>query len=425
MQKKSFNYVASGSRLERVKFFDILDESDEILSHGKELNYTLEAAKPLDGDLIRWEIPFLLFRIIFCEKQIDFQPVSGISGGIPLVCFVKHEYFQLHIKPKLCQEICKILLQNFCEKQTFIKNDEGEWYGSYEELIEGKCLFKEDKIIKLLKCRSIDMLNSFLLAKGWLSHELLYHVISYHYRVEYRLSEKNDKEIAILFREKDLPTENSEFSHLDIMIGFTILSCLYRGLNLKQIKDGLIKLKMDPKRDKNMLLRTWVKENEEFPSWLNSFTTLDLENENTIEKAHIYLSRNFSFIEYYLSGIITEMTNFDVSKYLIKNIDKKFDGIVYFCDRTSKIRVILSHEQCIPLSACHIDNKKLFVYLDEVHTRGTDLKLPLTAREIVTLGKNMNKDKLMRAVMRLRDLDFKQSRVWVGCRYGCITPVDD
>ncbi|CAF2260728.1 unnamed protein product [Rotaria magnacalcarata] len=247
--------------------------------------------------------------------QKDFQPVSGISGGIPLVCFVKHEYFQLHIKPKLCQEICKILLQNFCEKQTFIKNDEGEWYGSYEELIEGKCLFKEDKIIKLLKCRSIDMLNSFLLAKGWLSHELLYHVISYHYRVEYRLSEKNDKEIAILFREKDLPTENSEFSHLDIMIGFTILSCLYRGLNLKQIKDGLIKLKMDPKRDKNMLLRTWVKENEEFPSWLNSFTTLDLENENTIEKAHIYLSRNFSFIEYYLSNF----TFPNDTKYFEKN----------------------------------------------------------------------------------------------------------
>ncbi|CAF1307775.1 unnamed protein product, partial [Rotaria sp. Silwood1] len=538
--------------IDKFKFFDILDESDEILSHGKELNYTLGATKSLDGGSIRWEIPFLLFRIIFCEKEFgqflekasqlddcpvvfqrDFRPVSGIGGGSPLVRFVKHEYFQRNIKPKLCQEICKIILQNFCEKQTSIMNDEGECYGSYEEFIEGKCLFKEDKIIKLLKRKSVDMLNSFLLAKGWLSHELLYHVISYRYRVEYGLSEKSEKEIAIPFRGKDLPSENSEFSHPDIMIGFTILSYLYRGLDLKQVKDGLIKLKSDQKRDKNMLLQTcvkeneeWInehikKENEEFPLWLKSFKTLDLENENSIKKAHLYLSRNFSFIEYYLSNfafpndtkyfekkitgnahtlagegknngfsgtddrndtmpesivskrlysqlgtngkmlhilsrkinqkyetkvdvsntvkfldevcryaqndkdcyilidsgaIITEMTNMDVSKYLIKNIDKRFDGIVYFSDNNSKIMVILRREECVPLSACHIDNKKLFVYLDEAHTRGTDLKLPLTARGVVTLGKNMNKDKLMQAVMRIRDLDFKQSIVIWGLK---------
>jgi hypothetical protein len=68
----------------------------------------------------------------------------------------------------------------------------------------------------------------------------------------------------------------------------------------------------------------------------------------------------------------------------------------------------------LPLSTCHIDNKKLFLYLDEAHTRGSDLKLPLNAHGIVTLGKGMNKDKLMQAVMRLRDLDFKQSIVLWG-----------
>ncbi|CAF4708540.1 unnamed protein product [Rotaria sp. Silwood2] len=160
------------------------------------------------------------------------------------------------------------------------------------------------------------MLNSFLLAKAWLSHELLYHVMSYRYRVEYGLSEKKEKEIAIPFRGKDLPSENSEFSHPDIMIGFTILSYLYRGLDVKQVKDGLIKLKSDPKQDRDSLLKQIVKENEQwiyeqikkenepFPEWLKSFTTLDLESENRIKKAHLYLSRNFTFIQYYLSNFL-------------------------------------------------------------------------------------------------------------------------
>lgn len=79
--------------------------------------------------------------------------------------------------------------------------------------------------------------------------------MSCRYRVEYGLSEKRKKAIAIPFKGKDLPSENSEFSDPDIMIGFTIISYLYRGLDLKQVKDGLIKLKSDSKQDRDSLLR--------------------------------------------------------------------------------------------------------------------------------------------------------------------------
>ena len=305
--------------IDEFKFFDVLDESDEILRHGKELNYTLGSAKPLDDGQIRWEIPFLIFRIIFSEKQIgdtiknasqrddcpvvfqeDFRPASGIGGGIPLVHFVKQEYFVQNIRPDLCRKLCAILLSRFHQKITKIISDEGDNYGTYEDFIRGECLFKEDMIIKLVKAKSQDMLNSLLLAKAWLSH----------------LSEKREKEIAIPFRGKDLPAENSEFSHPDIMIGFTILSYLYRGLDLKQVKDGLIKLKSDPKQDRDSLLQQWIQENKnwineqiqgkekEFPQWLKSFKTLDLEDENRIKKVHLYLSRNVSFIQYYLSNFM-------------------------------------------------------------------------------------------------------------------------
>ncbi|KAL5320169.1 hypothetical protein ACEPPN_010970 [Leptodophora sp. 'Broadleaf-Isolate-01'] len=52
------------------------------------------------------------------------------------------------------------------------------------------------------------------------------------------------------------------------------------------------------------------------------------------------------------------------------------------------------------------------VYLDESHTRGTDLKLPDDYRAIVTLGPGLTKDRLVQACMRMRKLGKGQSVVF-------------
>ncbi|KAK0127299.1 hypothetical protein ONS96_006849 [Cadophora gregata f. sp. sojae] len=52
------------------------------------------------------------------------------------------------------------------------------------------------------------------------------------------------------------------------------------------------------------------------------------------------------------------------------------------------------------------------VYLDEAHTRGTDLKMPSNYRAIVTLGPDLTKDRLTQACMRLRKLGKGQSVVF-------------
>ncbi|KAL6790980.1 hypothetical protein J3E68DRAFT_411742, partial [Trichoderma sp. SZMC 28012] len=52
------------------------------------------------------------------------------------------------------------------------------------------------------------------------------------------------------------------------------------------------------------------------------------------------------------------------------------------------------------------------VYLDEAHTRGTDLKLPMDYRAAVTLGPGLTKDRLVQACMRMRKLGQGQSVVF-------------
>ncbi|KAI5862288.1 hypothetical protein GGS23DRAFT_610982 [Durotheca rogersii] len=55
---------------------------------------------------------------------------------------------------------------------------------------------------------------------------------------------------------------------------------------------------------------------------------------------------------------------------------------------------------------------RCLVFLDEAHTRGTDLKLPSDYRAAVTLGAGLTKHRLVQACMRMRKLEHGQSVVF-------------
>ena len=54
------------------------------------------------------------------------------------------------------------------------------------------------------------------------------------------------------------------------------------------------------------------------------------------------------------------------------------------------------------------------MYMDDRHSRGSDLKFMRTAKAAVTIGKGMTKDKLLQAVMRMRQLGEGQTVVFWG-----------
>ena len=57
-------------------------------------------------------------------------------------------------------------------------------------------------------------------------------------------------------------------------------------------------------------------------------------------------------------------------------------------DRNGRVEPLQTSPFVKQLEAC-------YVFLDEAHTRGTDLKLPLSYRAEVTLGPSITKDKLV------------------------------
>ena len=89
---------------------------------------------------------------------------------------------------------------------------------------------------------------------------------------------------------------------------------------------------------------------------------------------------------------ILELDNHDLVKTWL-TIDYEAEAAIFF-DKEDKARVLYKDGRSQPLVGSHfMDNLgACLVYLDEAHTRGTDLKMPGTARAALTLGPGQTKD---------------------------------
>lgn len=524
------------NQISRMGFSDILDESDEILRYGKELNYTLGHRLPLPGGYWRWRVPELLIQLILthplikgdliqAQKTGKTKVLMNEAGEVKEIQLLSQPYFEAALKPLVLEFFLQsdeilVLLSNY----AIFKQHPFEHIQAF---LAGKLTpAEEENFVAKITAQVTDALpalDALLAAKGWLSHRILYHVFSYRHRVEYGLwgstNGSSTKKLAIPFKAKDTPALRSEFAHPDIMIGFTVLSYVYQGLNKDQVTLCLSKLKREFNNADEILGQWLGTRGGATQITIASFEALDLEddaqmdalfeqlryqsatiffylnhfvfpdetkqhvekisgNANTLavseelrgfsgtddskvmmplsvrsvshepttngKMLHIlsrrvnqnYESKQFSHPRDLLDAVclhvatqpnpslyscalidsgalVTGFSNSAAAHYLSENLPAHFLGVTFF-DEDGEIKVKLRQHETQLLVNCHLPKTALFTYLDDAHTRGTDLKLPLNAQAIVTVGREMNKDKYMQAVMRLRQLNDKQSIITWG-----------
>ncbi|KAK7053180.1 hypothetical protein VNI00_003799 [Paramarasmius palmivorus] len=114
---------------------------------------------------------------------------------------------------------------------------------------------------------------------------------------------------------------------------------------------------------------------------------------------------------------ILEMTNLEVAQYWLSRLSER-DGVkaaIFFNDR-DQLEVLTRDgmTELLMLSPYHQQINKCLVYLDDAHTRGTDLKLPIDWRACVTLGPKVTKDRLVQGCMRMRKLGQGQSVMFMA-----------
>ncbi|KAI1804470.1 hypothetical protein F4811DRAFT_552846 [Daldinia bambusicola] len=112
---------------------------------------------------------------------------------------------------------------------------------------------------------------------------------------------------------------------------------------------------------------------------------------------------------------ILELDNFEVARRWLQKTsgDAQIEAAI-FVDAHDEICVLDRKGHFEPLHASSFASRLdvCVVFLDEAHTRGTDLKLAKDYRAAVTLGANLTKDRLVQACMRMRMLGEGQSVVF-------------
>ncbi|KAF7971941.1 hypothetical protein HWV62_19393 [Athelia sp. TMB] len=105
-----------------------------------------------------------------------------------------------------------------------------------------------------------------------------------------------------------------------------------------------------------------------------------------------------------------ELARYWLDQWLVLHPDGAVQAVVYF-DKHDNMTVMTKGGLTEPLISSPYRQQldQCLVYLDDAHTRGTDLKLPRNTRAAVTLGPKTTKDRLTQGCMRLRKLGHGQS----------------
>ncbi|KAI1744920.1 hypothetical protein F4680DRAFT_455891 [Xylaria scruposa] len=112
---------------------------------------------------------------------------------------------------------------------------------------------------------------------------------------------------------------------------------------------------------------------------------------------------------------ILELDNLEVAREWLSSFheSESTEAVVFF-DKHDELSVVDREGRIEPLQVSPYMNQLdlCLVFLDQSHTRGTELKLPRNYRAAVTLGAGLTKDRLVQACMRMRLLGEGQSVVF-------------
>jgi len=95
-----------------------------------------------------------------------------------------------------------------------------------------------------------------------------------------------------------------------------------------------------------------------------------------------------------------EMTNKQLIKHWLSLSKDVLAGV--FFDDADKLLVLTRDGVVEPFYSSPFYQRlnECIIYLDDAHTRGTDLKLPLDFRAVVTLGPRVTKDRLVQGTLQ-------------------------
>ncbi|KAI0895087.1 hypothetical protein F4806DRAFT_90268 [Annulohypoxylon nitens] len=510
---------------------DVLDESDHTLAVRTQLIYPSGSQMTVDGHPHRWIVVEQILGLmdmhlyeLAASYRYSIEVVRRPTGGFPFVFF---------LRPDVEEEMVNRLRYDVCRGSRGIipidSIDQADRLAIKEFLSNGKVRQSSlDRISSLCPDRPHIKQTVYLL-RGLFVHRILIMALKKRYGVQYGLHPQRDP-VAVPFHAKGVPSDQSEFGHVDVAILLTALAFYYSGINLSQTRQALeAVLKSD---DPASEYDKWT-EDEDFPDYLRDWHSINVDDSQQMGQIWNSVRFKVPVIDYFMNNFVfprhakqfkvrlqsngwdiplpshiqsnglnksktlsqsrglttgfsgtndikpllpltikqddlpaLSHTNAEVLTYLLQQRSKKYyvmadenrkriseitflhmlrrhniriliDSGAQILEQSNKelaenwlkvdgrAAVALYFEGDSPwiiskqgnrtplLASPYADNlNEVLVYLDEAHTRGTDLKFGQYAKAALTLGLSQTKDHTVQAAMRLRQLGTTQSVVF-------------
>ncbi|KAG1740596.1 hypothetical protein EDB19DRAFT_1895295 [Suillus lakei] len=446
---------------------DILDESDEILHVRYQLVYTVGYQKPLQGYPERWTTTQQILSLVAKHTprlMSEFPSCSEVSarehGGFPFVR-VLHPTAGEALVRWIAQDVISGALDNISFDQASFRVKQAVRQFIATEKTSGDCIRLVEK-----RYRHTAVWPGLLVLRGLLACGILVYAFKERrWRVDYGLAASKRTMLAVPFRAKDMPSLRAEFGHPDVAVTLTCLSYYYGGLTLQQLT---LCFELLLKQDNPALeYESWVHGLQSVPESLRHISGINPESAEQLRDLQQLFELNKAVIDFYLSRVVfpkeakgfpskltcsgwdlaqekthlttgfsgtndnryllpssmvqhdldyQRSTNARVLAFLLRPENNYYRRIPSGQQRDAQAAVFVNDDDEIvvvsrdgtvePLVSSPFAQQldQCVIYLDDAHTRGTDVKLPSDFRAAVTLGPKVTKDRLTQGCMRMRKL---------------------
>lgn len=334
-------------RLFKTYCRDVIDESDEILGVRSQLIYPVGSQHMLDGKSDRWLVAQGVLRQIkqhamrLAEQNPSQLNANMGSKSFPDIKFLDPEAFErllnLLIDDAIEGRIAGISLNYFlAETKAAIRN-----------FIRLREVSKQDLATLSRDCIGTSHWKGILILRGLFARDIASFVLQRkRWLVEYGLA-PNRCLMAVPYRAKGVPSQNSEFGHPDVGVLLTCLSYYYTGLSMTQVEDCFkILLKDTNAQD---IYTGWASASN-LPANLSSLDSINLDDRVLCQEMLFpKLQYNLECIDFFLNQVVFPKEGKQFSKRLsasgwdIPSTSASLDLVTTGFSGTNDSRVILPY----------------------------------------------------------------------------------
>ena len=327
-------------RLDQLPYYDLFDESDEILRHKYQLIYAVGACEMLPAGPQRWTVVQALMKQLMTDDAV--KEVLTRDGVTKRVSWPQHagSFDEIRLLPgaalnearkDLMFALCKAVLADPPYPMRWLLNQTGRF-----DLITK---FATDPSMNLIELDAEytfpEVQRNYLLAlRGQLACGLLEHCLSRRRSVDFGIDRRGGSRrlVAVPFRASDTPAERAEYAQPDTLIDYTHLAYYGDGLSRAQVKEAATDLLEHGPTAQKAEYALWYESSQPTMSSaecvaLDHVEKLDLTSEIQLDMLWTVYRFNMETINYWLSHCVLARETMQFPHRLVSNACNLTDNV--------------------------------------------------------------------------------------------------